>query len=193
MTALQKYALNLSMSPILLKTFFAGASSPVEPDKCVLDRLQLIWGGDGEQEVTVTPLLIFPRSAISASDLAGEMQNAIEYDLEQLNAQADRDSVVLFDPSQNHLSCEELNIVNPYLTENINAVDTVYRLTMPDRKYYDLFVMRECLLQQFSEQIEIGITKAMRGIEQRPPQVAALFRPKMAHVPSQEYKLSVSS
>lgn len=178
MAALQKYDLNLGMSPLLLKTFFAGASTSVSADSCVLDRIEMIWRDNAEPEIVTTPVLVFPYYAFAKADMMNEMAFAIECDVERLNLSYDIEDEILANPSNDHLSCSQLNITNPHLREDVSSVDTLYRLKTHDKKTYDLFIMREVLLQQVSEQIEIGVRKAMADADKNQQKTAVLFQPK---------------
>ena len=180
MPAFQKNDLNWSMSPVLLKMFFAGVSSSVGEDKCVLDRHQLIWRKTGEPEVVTTPILTFPRNAIAKPDLIAEMTFAIDADIERLKIDYDRDERILDNPANDHLSFSELKITNPYIVDGISSVDTVYRLTMDDQKIYDLYIMREYLQAHWVSQIENDVRKSFRGSDENQQKVAVLLQPKMS-------------
>lgn len=177
---LQNYDLNLGMSPVLLKTFFAGAASPVPSGHCVLDRIQLIWREDGKPDVVTTPILRFPRHAIAKADLAHEMGFAIDSDIEQLNFQCERDEKILSRPENDDVSSRELNITNPYIVEDINAVDTLYRLTMDHGEVHDLFMMRYYLFEAMSEQVEISVRKCLSQYAVPQMNTAVLFQPRIS-------------
>lgn len=150
---------------LVLSTVFAASSQDRHPDPAgirhYLERLQLVWSEEGARPQSRV-LLDFSAEHIRDLDLITELQAAIAADIEEMNDERDRDIETMHAHFQDRISGETLAVKSVYMQDDVTAVDTLYRLTLPSGRRLALFVMPGTLAHDVSDQIEISVRRALR-------------------------------